>query len=64
MVEIELSILSRQWLDRRIPDFDALQQEVEVWDANRRQKQNWIDWRFITSDARIKLHRLYPSIED
>ena len=64
MVEIELSILSRQWLDRRIPNFDALQQEVEVWETNRRQKQNWIDWRFTTSDARIKLHRLYPSIED
>ena len=64
MAEIELSILSRQCLDRRIPDFDTLQQEVVAWKAERNQKQTWIDWRFTTSDARIKLHRLYPSIKD
>ena len=61
MAEIELSILSRQCLDRRIPDFDTLQQEVAAWEAERNQKQTWIDWRFTTTDARIKLHRLYPS---
>ena len=64
MAEIELSILSRQCLDRRIPDFDTLQKEVAAWEAKRNQKQTWIDWCFTTSDARIKLHRLYPSIED
>ncbi len=64
MAEIELSILSRQCLDRRIPDFDTLQKEVAAWEAKRNQKQTWIDWRFTTADARIKLHRLYPSIED
>ena len=64
MAEIELSILSRQCLDRRIPDFDTVQQEVVAWKAERNQKQTWIDWRFTTTDARIKLHRLYPSIKD
>ena len=64
MAEIELSILSRQCLDRRIPNFDTLQQQVAAWKAKRNQQQTWIDWRFTTADARIKLHRLYPSIKD
>lgn len=62
MAEIELSILSRQCLDRRIPDLDTLKSEVETWQDNRNHEETWIDWRFTTADARVKLHRLYPSI--
>lgn len=62
MAEIELSILSRQCLDRRIPDLDTLKTEVDAWQDNRNHEETWIDWRFTTADARVKLHRLYPSI--
>lgn len=62
MAEIELSVLARQCLDRRIPDFETLEQEVTAWQNQRNQEETWIDWRFTTQDARIKLHRLYPSI--
>lgn len=61
MAEIELSILARQCLDRRIADFETLQGEVSAWVETRNQQQTWIDWRFTTEDARIKLKRLYPS---
>lgn len=62
MAEIELSVLSRQCLDRRIPDLQTLEQEVQIWNEKRNQTGTWIDWRFTTEDARVKLHRLYPSI--
>ncbi|ABW25806.1 transposase, putative [Acaryochloris marina MBIC11017] len=62
MAEIELSILSRQCLDQRIADFPTLQKHVRAWNEHRNQKGTWIDWRFTTQDARVKLHRLYPSI--
>ncbi len=62
MAEIELSILSRQCLDRRIVDFTTLKTEVEAWQERRNQDMTWINWQFTTADARVKLHRLYPSI--
>jgi DDE superfamily endonuclease len=62
MAEIELSVLSRQCLDRRIPDLETLKSEVDAWQDNRNHEETWIDWRFTTADARVKLHRLYPSI--
>jgi len=62
MAEIELSVLSRQCLDRRIADFSTLKTEVEAWQEKRNREKTWIDWRFTTADARVKLHRLYPSI--
>lgn len=64
MAEMELSVLSRQCLDRRIPDFAALESEVAAWEEQRNQEQTWIDWRFTTEDARVKLHRLYPSTKN
>jgi hypothetical protein len=64
MAEIELSILSRQCLDRRIGDLETLKREVAVWQDNRNHEETWIDWRFTTADARVKLHRLYPSINN
>ena len=62
MAESELSVLSRQCLDRRIPDHDTLVREVVAWEAARNARQCTIDWRFTTADARIKLKRLYPSL--
>ena len=61
MAEIELSVLSRQCLDRRIPDEPTLVQEVAAWEPRRNAHHTTIDWRFTTADARIKLRRLYPS---
>ena len=62
MAEIELSVLSRQCLDRRIPDHNTLVHEIAAWEAARNARQSTIDWRFTTADARIKLKRLYPSL--
>jgi uncharacterized small protein (DUF1192 family) len=62
MAEIELSILSKQCLDRRIPDQATLKREVAAWEAERNAKTTSMDWRFTTVDARIKLKRLYPTI--
>ena len=64
MAEIELSVLSRQCLDRRIPDIDTLTQEVAAWQQARNTRPQPVNWRFTTPDARIKLKRLYPSIQD
>lgn len=62
MAESELSILSRQCLDRRIADPVVLRQEVAAWQARRNSAQATMDWRFTTDDARIKLAHLYPVI--
>lgn len=61
MAEIELSILQRQCLARRIADEATLKQEVAAWETRRNQEQATIDWRFSITDARKKLRRLYPS---
>ncbi len=63
MAETELSILSRQCLDRRIDSPELLTQEVAAWEANRNQNHATINWRFTTADARVKLKRLYPSYQ-
>ena len=62
MAEIEIGILSRQCLDRRLPDQKALRREINVWQNTRNQKAIRVDWRFTAEDARIKLKSLYPSI--
>ena len=64
MAEIELSVLSRQCLDRRIPDQATLRAEVRPWQDRRHAVGGTVDWRFTTDDARIKLKRLYPSTKD
>lgn len=64
MAEIELGILQRQCLDRRIPDQKTLKEEVKKWEQRRNQQKATINWRFTTKDARIKLKRLYPIVED
>ena len=63
MAETELSILTRQCLDRRIGDFGVLTREVAAWQTPRNQQKSKINWRFTTANARIKLKRLYPSIQ-
>jgi hypothetical protein len=62
MAEIELSILSRQCLNRRIPDQLTLRREISAWETQRNDAASTVNWRFTTADARIKLKRLYPSI--
>ena len=61
MAEIELSILSRQCLDRRIPDDATLWREITAYEDTRNTAKTTIAWRFTTTTAREKLHRLYPS---
>jgi hypothetical protein len=61
MAETELSILSRQCLDRRIECQEIMVQETTIWEQNRNEVGAGIDWQFTTADARIKLKRLYPS---
>ena len=63
IAECELSALSRQCLQRRIEDMDELQTEIATWIRERNEETVRINWRFTTSDARIKLKTLYPSIE-
>ena len=64
IAEIELSVLSRQCLDRRVPDFATLVAEVAAWEDWRNAAGGAVDWRFTTEDARIKLKRLYPSVHE
>jgi hypothetical protein len=61
MAEIELSVLQRQCLDRRIADEATLKQEIKAWEEQRNESRATIDWRFSVTDAREKLKRLYPS---
>jgi transposase len=64
MAEIELSVLNRQCLNRYIPSQSVLIRETAAWSLQRNNKQATVDWQFTTDDARIKLKRLYPSIDD
>lgn len=64
MAEIEIGILSRQCLDRRIPDEDTLQREIAAWETSRNEQRATVEWRFTSSDARVKLERLYPDISN
>ena len=63
MAEIEIGVMARQCLDRRIPDQIALRREVGAWQQQRNRDAIRVDWRFTTEDARIKLKSLYPSIQ-
>jgi hypothetical protein len=63
IAEIELAVLSRQCLDRRLEDRTLLTEEVAAWNGERNAAGRGVDWRFTTDDARIKLKHLYPSIE-
>jgi hypothetical protein len=62
MAEIELSVLARQCLDRRLPDVAGLTREIAAWEAARNAAEQTVHWQFTTADARIKLKKLYPTI--
>lgn len=62
MAETELAVLSRQCLDRRIPDKSTLDSETRAWQKYRNTHNAKADWHFTTQDARVKLKRLYPVI--
>ena len=63
MAEIELRVLARPCLDRRLPDLDALRRAVAAWEADRNAAAVRVDRQFTTADARTKLKRLYPVLE-
>jgi hypothetical protein len=63
IAEIELSVLSKQCLHRRIADLAMLRHETKAWEQERNAKQSGVDWRFTTADARIKLKRFYPQYQ-
>ncbi len=63
MAEIEINVLSRQCLDRRIPDRETMRREVGAWVNCRNASAKPVDWRFRTRDAQIKLKPPYPSIQ-
>ena len=62
MAEIELSVLSSQCLNRRLADMTIMQEEITAWQRDRNNRQGKIDWQFTSSDARVRLRRLYPTI--
>jgi transposase len=62
MAEIELSVLARDWLDRRIPGRETLRRETAAWEADRNGRAAKMKWRFTTADARIRLRHLYPTL--
>jgi hypothetical protein len=62
MAEAELSVLSGQCLDRRIPDKQTLIEQVAAWENDRNTNHAKADWQFTTADARVKLKRLYPAL--
>ncbi len=61
-VEIELSVLSRQCLERRIGDRSTLELEIATWEKQRNSQRASVNWRFKTTDARRKMERLYPTV--
>jgi len=62
VAEIELSVLSRQCLDRRIGSAEELHHETAAWQTERDDHHSRVHWRFTVEDARTKLHRLYPQL--
>lgn len=64
IAECELSVLSRQCTRRRVPDPQTLQQAIDAWEVERNCANVTIDWQFQTGDARIKLKRLYPKMQE
>ncbi len=64
MAEIELNVLTGQCLKRRIDDIEVVRKEVLAWQKFRNNKNAKVNWQFTTEDARVKLSRLYPTLED
>lgn len=64
MAEIELNVLTGQCLDRRIDDIEVIRKEVRAWQETRNNRDAKVNWQFTAKDARIKLSRLYPTLND
>ena len=63
MAEIELNVLTGQCLKRRIDDIEIVKKEVAAWQKFRNNKNAKVNWQFTAEDARIKLRRLYPTLD-
>lgn len=63
MAEIELSVLTRQCLNRRIDNIAVVRKEIRAWQEHRNNRNDKVNWQFTAKDARIKLSRLYPTLE-
>jgi len=63
IAEIELSVLARQCLHQRISGMAELQDILQSWEVQRNDETHAVSWRFTAADARIKLRRLYPTLE-
>ena len=63
MAEIELNVLNGQCLNRRIDNIEEVRKETSAWQAYRDNKKSKVNWQFTANDARVKLTRLYPSID-
>ena len=61
MVEVEIGVLGKQCLDRRIPDRETLQREIAYWERRRNAEGARVEWLFDVQRAREKLRRVYPS---
>jgi len=64
IAEVEISVMSRQCLAERMGSIERLESEVLAWAEKRNGKEVKVDWRFTTADARIKLKKLYPSLQE
>jgi len=62
IAEIELSVLSRQCLNRRLETMEAMREEIRAWNSDRNNRQTKVNWHFTCADARVKLRRLYPAL--
>lgn len=63
MAKIELNVLHRQCLSRRISSIDLMRSEVTAWEESRNNRNSVIDWQFSTEDARVKLRRYFSTFE-
>lgn len=64
VAEIELNVLNGQCLNRRIDEIETVRQEVQAWQEKRDSLEAKVNWQFTNEDARIKLQRLYPTLDE
>ena len=62
MAEIEIGVMSRQALAKPLPDIESFKEQVRIWTVKRNAESRKINWQFTTTDARIKLKKLYPTV--
>ncbi len=64
VAEVKLNVLTRQCLNRRIGSLEILRDEVAAWQASRDRIQAQVNWQFTSDGARIKLKRVYPTLDE